>query len=329
MIKQNFIIDELEKQRILNLHETATKNLYLIKEENGLLKDDFPSCVQDFGDPTPSGDGKYGGIDGNAKSKSYNWTGYRFFSNFRVKKPDGTMEYYFCKGNQPLLGQKQQATKGGKTSSQGLGGTILKIGSSGDAVKQVQNRIVNGGHGDGQSVGGNANCGKDVNSCDGKYGRGTAEAVKKFQTSAHITSDGVVGDETWQQLFGGTAPEQPSKSSQSAQSNQPSGGRKSTISYQNQRQRGADAFCNGDDPLLIDYPKSKWHKKPFKDYVTANNVTDEEILYSAWVSCPSGAKTKNLATFLKDPSNMQKYEVVGGNTMGSVGAYVAVDIKRK
>ena len=34
MIKQNFIIDELEKKRILNLHETRTKNLYLLKEEN-------------------------------------------------------------------------------------------------------------------------------------------------------------------------------------------------------------------------------------------------------------------------------------------------------
>jgi peptidoglycan hydrolase-like protein with peptidoglycan-binding domain len=210
MIKQNFIIDELEKKRILNLHESRTKNLYLIKEGSGLLKTDFPPCVQLFGEPTASSDGKYGGIDGGAVNGiSYNWTGYRFFSNFRVKKPDGNMGDYFCKGDQPVLGTKQVATKGSKTTSTGLGGSILKIGSSGDAVKQVQNRVVVGGHGDGQTVGGNANCGKDINSCDGKYGRGTMDAVKKLQTSAGITSDGVVGDETWQQLFGGQAPEQP------------------------------------------------------------------------------------------------------------------------
>jgi peptidoglycan hydrolase-like protein with peptidoglycan-binding domain len=107
------------------------------------------------------------------------------------------------------LGQKQATTKGGKTTSEGLGGVVLKIGSSGDAVKQVQNRVAGNGHGDGQSVGGNANCGKDINSCDGKYGRGTYDAVKKFQTSAGVTVDGFVGDETWQQLFGGQAPEQP------------------------------------------------------------------------------------------------------------------------
>jgi peptidoglycan hydrolase-like protein with peptidoglycan-binding domain len=208
MIKQNFIIDELEKKRILNLHESRTKNHYLLKEENGLLKTDFPSCVQGFGEPGKSSDGKYGYIEGNATTKSYNWTKYVFYSNFRVKKPDGKMDYYFCKGNQPVLGQKQATTKGGKTTSSGLGGVVLKIGSSGDAVKQVQNRVAGGGHGDGQTVGGNANCGKDINSCDGKYGRGTYDAVKKFQTSAGVTADGVVGDETWQQLFGGQAPEQ-------------------------------------------------------------------------------------------------------------------------
>jgi peptidoglycan hydrolase-like protein with peptidoglycan-binding domain len=213
MIKQNFIIDELEKKRILNLHETRTKNHYLIKEQAGdaTKKESYPQCVQGFGGPTKIKMSKFtvDAIAGNATTKSYNWTGYYFFSNYRVQYPDGKMGDYFCKGKEPVLGTKQVATKGGKTTSSGLGGVVLKIGSSGDAVKQVQNRVVYGKHGDGQTVGGNANCGKDINSCDGKYGRGTYDAVKKFQTSAGVTSDGVVGDETWQQLFGGVAPEQP------------------------------------------------------------------------------------------------------------------------
>ena len=33
MIKQTWNIDEDERNRILNLHESATKNLYLIKEQ--------------------------------------------------------------------------------------------------------------------------------------------------------------------------------------------------------------------------------------------------------------------------------------------------------
>ena len=39
MIKQTWNINEDEKLRILNLHESATKNLYLIKEQEILGKD--------------------------------------------------------------------------------------------------------------------------------------------------------------------------------------------------------------------------------------------------------------------------------------------------
>ena len=37
MIKQTWNIDGEEKVRILNLHESATKNLYLLKEQDDEL----------------------------------------------------------------------------------------------------------------------------------------------------------------------------------------------------------------------------------------------------------------------------------------------------
>lgn len=206
MARFKFVITEEEKNRILSLHRGDRKNTSFITEEMGLQKSDFPRCIQLFGDPTPSSDGKYGGIDGgNVDGIKYNWTGYRFFSNFRVRKPDDSMASYFCKGDQPVLGQKIAATKGSKTTSADLGGKILKIGSSGEAVKMVQSRVCVGGHGDCKKVGG-PNCGEKWQDCDGKFGQTTKDAVKKFQQSAGVTDDGIVGDETWQQLFGGEAP---------------------------------------------------------------------------------------------------------------------------
>jgi hypothetical protein len=41
MIKQHWLISEEEKNRILNLHESATKNLYIIKEQNESNKVSF------------------------------------------------------------------------------------------------------------------------------------------------------------------------------------------------------------------------------------------------------------------------------------------------
>ena len=45
----------------------------------------------------------------------------------------------------------------------------------------------------------------------GNFGPKTEEAVKAYQSKNGLTADGIVGDETWQQLFGGTAPTQTQK----------------------------------------------------------------------------------------------------------------------
>jgi putative chitinase len=74
---------------------------------------------------------------------------------------------------------------------------ILKVGSKGDDVKKLQ-----------QKLGLNA---------DGIFGSGTESAVKKWQSSNGLTSDGIVGEGTWGKMFGGqqliTEPSTPIKSS--------------------------------------------------------------------------------------------------------------------
>lgn len=58
---------------------------------------------------------------------------------------------------------------------------LLKIGSRGDQVKQVQDKI--------------------GATADGIYGPATAEAVKQWQRSNGLSSDGMVGPETWAKMF--------------------------------------------------------------------------------------------------------------------------------
>lgn len=62
----------------------------------------------------------------------------------------------------------------------------LRQGSRGDAVKAVQTLL-------------NAH-GSHIN-VDGEFGPATASAVKKVQSSAKISADGVVGEKTWKALY--------------------------------------------------------------------------------------------------------------------------------
>ena len=60
----------------------------------------------------------------------------------------------------------------------------LTSGSKGKTVKMVQQWLVGAGL-------------LPAGSVDGKYGPGTASAVKAFQTNSGLTSDGIVGMNTW------------------------------------------------------------------------------------------------------------------------------------
>jgi putative chitinase len=73
---------------------------------------------------------------------------------------------------------------GSAESSAGVKPT-LRLGSSGEQVAALQAMLVAMGFGI---------------TCDGDFGPGTAAAVKKFQTSHGLASDGVVGAATWNAL---------------------------------------------------------------------------------------------------------------------------------
>ena len=62
---------------------------------------------------------------------------------------------------------------------------LLKVGSKGDDVKKLQEKL-----------GLNA---------DGVFGNGTAAKVKEWQSANGLTSDGIVGDGTWSKLFGNSS----------------------------------------------------------------------------------------------------------------------------
>jgi len=62
---------------------------------------------------------------------------------------------------------------------------LLKLGSKGNEVKQLQEKL-------GLSV-------------DGSFGPGTEKAVKEWQSSNGLKPDGIVGDGTWSKMFGVTS----------------------------------------------------------------------------------------------------------------------------
>ena len=59
---------------------------------------------------------------------------------------------------------------------------LLKIGSRGDDVKKLQEKL--------------------GLSADGAFGPGTEKAVKKWQINNTLTPDGLVGEGTWNKMFG-------------------------------------------------------------------------------------------------------------------------------
>jgi hypothetical protein len=70
---------------------------------------------------------------------------------------------------------------------------LYKIGSKGDEVKRIQERLKAAGLYRGP--------------LDGDFGGGTDAAVRVFQKSKDLTVDGVVGSETWKALFAEEIPE--------------------------------------------------------------------------------------------------------------------------
>ena len=68
-------------------------------------------------------------------------------------------------------------------------GTVLRLGSTGDDVRLVQERLTALGH--------------DPGAADGLYWRRTCDAVRAFQRARGLAVDGAVGPATWAAMWGG------------------------------------------------------------------------------------------------------------------------------
>jgi peptidoglycan hydrolase-like protein with peptidoglycan-binding domain len=71
------------------------------------------------------------------------------------------------------------------TANASVARPLLQVGATGDAVKTLQQGLVNAGY----PVG-----------TDGNFGPGTQNAVKQFQQAQGLTADGVVGAQTLNKL---------------------------------------------------------------------------------------------------------------------------------
>jgi len=60
---------------------------------------------------------------------------------------------------------------------------LLKVGSKGDDVKKLQEKL--------------------GLAADGSFGTGTEKAVKEWQSKNGLTADGIVGEGTWSKMMGG------------------------------------------------------------------------------------------------------------------------------
>ncbi|MEM1393488.1 MAG: peptidoglycan-binding protein [Cyanobacteria bacterium P01_H01_bin.150] len=69
---------------------------------------------------------------------------------------------------------------------------VLKKGSTGELVKQMQDRLFTGGY-----YGGEVTMSKHASTVDGIFGSQTESVIKNLQKNTGLAVDGIVGDRTW------------------------------------------------------------------------------------------------------------------------------------
>ncbi|WP_081412178.1 peptidoglycan-binding protein [Alicyclobacillus herbarius] len=129
----------------------------------------------------------------------------KLFSSTAVKYPAGSSSSSSSKSSTSSgsSGSKSSGTSSSSSSSSrsssssssstkgpAYPGTIIRQGSTGTAVKEIQQQLNKLGF----------NCG----TVDGQFGQKTESAVKAFQKAKGLTQDGQVGPQTWSALFGVT-----------------------------------------------------------------------------------------------------------------------------
>lgn len=123
------------------------------------------------------------------------------------------------------------------------GYTTLRIGSSGDDVKKLQNALITEGY----TLDGGA---------DGIYGEKTASTVKQYQRDKGLTQDGVAGNQTLGSLYGSNAGSEPVQLSGYEQA-------KKMLDEHLATKPGEFAW---EDQGLLDEARDKWMNRPDFQY---------------------------------------------------------------
>ncbi len=99
---------------------------------------------------------------------------------------------YVSVTNLAELNSEGETSTGGSLPSGSWGGTVLRVGSTGTAVEQVQYWLSYLAQFYDDLI---------APTVDGVYGNGTAAAVTRFQQKFGLTADGIVGQITWNAIF--------------------------------------------------------------------------------------------------------------------------------
>jgi peptidoglycan hydrolase-like protein with peptidoglycan-binding domain len=132
---------------------------------------------------------------------------------FSTVKHPRFMGHWSWKDDKPVLEFSYKSTKPATGFASGDEGVecrdefcknkkVAGRGATGECVKEIQNLLLKSGLVEGIQITKDLEaCRSDVKSCDGIYGRETEKAVEKFQKETEIGVDGIVGCETWGNLF--------------------------------------------------------------------------------------------------------------------------------
>lgn len=107
-----------------------------------------------------------------------NFTGYAKAEYITTKNVTGEL-------SNPDGSTNQSAQSDGENTAEPASNTSFRQGDKGDNIKQMQNMLVTLGY---------------LDSADGDFGPKTTYAVKKFQSDKKLTTDGIVGAETLEEM---------------------------------------------------------------------------------------------------------------------------------
>ncbi|UTR16221.1 peptidoglycan-binding protein [Salipaludibacillus sp. LMS25] len=158
---------------------TNLSGIVLRQGSRGAAVRELQSQLKDHGYFTSNVDGVYGPLTAGAVRR------FQQDKNISADGIFGPQTYSKLSGSSSSTNNSTQATSSSASSSS-LSGVVLRQGSSGSQVRELQTRLKNLGY--------------YTSSVDGAYGPLTAEAVRKLQRQTNIAADGVFGPQTLTQL---------------------------------------------------------------------------------------------------------------------------------